>query len=71
MKHKFVVVRETIAFSICNNPFKPLGFPNGRVKSCEGLLEIILINILKHYVIDKQGFLHKHMVHTSWVGLTR
>ena len=26
---------ETIAFSICNKPFKPLSIPCGRVKSCE------------------------------------
>jgi len=27
MKHKSVVVGKTIAFSICNKPFKPLGLP--------------------------------------------
>ena len=27
----------TIAFSICNKPFKPLGSPSGRVRSREGL----------------------------------
>jgi hypothetical protein len=46
MKHKSVVVGKTIAFSICNK--KPLGLPSGRVKSREGLPEMILINILKH-----------------------
>jgi hypothetical protein len=53
MKHKSVVVGETIAFSICNKPFKPLGLPSGRVKSREGLPEMIPTNILKHYVIVK------------------
>jgi hypothetical protein len=36
MKHKSAVVGETIAFSICNKPFKPLGLPRGCVKSREG-----------------------------------
>ena len=27
----------TIAFSICNKPFKPLGSPSGRVRSRGGL----------------------------------
>jgi len=36
---------ETIAFSVCNKPFKHIGFPRGQVKSCEGLLEMIPINI--------------------------
>jgi hypothetical protein len=45
MKHKSVVVGETIAFSICNKPFKPLGLPSGRVMSCEDLPEMIPTNI--------------------------
>jgi hypothetical protein len=36
---------ETIAFSVCNKPFKPLGFPSGRVKYRESLPEIIPTNI--------------------------
>jgi hypothetical protein len=56
--HKSTVVGETIAFNICNKPFKPLGIPRGRVKSREGLTAMIPINILKHYVIYKQGFPH-------------
>jgi hypothetical protein len=68
MKYKSVVVRETIAFSIYNKYFKPLGLPRGRLKSREGLPPT---NILKHYVIDKQRFTYKHMVHTSSAGLTR
>jgi hypothetical protein len=54
MKHKSSFVGEMIAFSICNKPFKSLGLPRGRVKSLEGLPEIIPTNILKHYVVDKQ-----------------
>jgi hypothetical protein len=46
-------VGETIAFSVCNKPFKPLGLPRGRVKSREGLSEMIPTNILKHYVVVK------------------
>jgi hypothetical protein len=64
-------VGETIAFSICNKPFKPLGLPRGRVKLCEGMAEMIPTNILKHCVVNKQWFSHKHMIHTSWVGLTK
>jgi hypothetical protein len=45
MKHKSSFVGETIAFSICNKPFKPLGLPSGRVKSREGLPEMIPTNI--------------------------
>jgi hypothetical protein len=71
MKHKSTVVGETIAFSVCNKPFKLLWLPSGWVKSCEGLPGIIPTNILKHYVVDKQGFPHKHMVNTSWASLTR
>jgi hypothetical protein len=39
MKHKSAVVGETIAFSICNKSFKPLGLPRGCVKSREGCEE--------------------------------
>jgi hypothetical protein len=44
---------ETIAFSVCNKSFKPLGLPRGRVKSRVGLPEMIPTNILKHYVVVK------------------
>jgi hypothetical protein len=40
-------VKEMIAFSIWNKHFKPLGLPNGQVKSREGLLGMIPKNILK------------------------
>jgi hypothetical protein len=65
MKHESIVVGETIAFSICNKHFKPLGLPSGRVKSREGLPEMIPTNILKHYVVNKKKFSHKHIIHTS------
>jgi hypothetical protein len=29
LKHKSTIVGETIAFSICNKSFKPLGLPSG------------------------------------------
>jgi hypothetical protein len=54
MKDKSSFVGETITFSICNKPFKPLGLPSRRVKSREGLPGMIPTNILKHYVIFKQ-----------------
>jgi len=66
MKHKFAVVGETIAFSICNKPFKLLELLSGRVKSHEGLIGMIPTNILKHYVIFKQWLPHKHMVHICY-----
>lgn len=62
---------ETIAFSICNKHFKPLGLPRGRVKSLEGLPEMIHTNISKHFVVDKQWLPHEYMVHISWAGLTK
>ena len=37
---------EIIAFSICNKLFKPLGIPNGRVKSREDLAAMIPTNSL-------------------------
>jgi hypothetical protein len=36
----------TIAFSVCNKPFKPLGLPSGRVKSRVGLPVMIPTNII-------------------------
>jgi hypothetical protein len=42
--------RETIAFSICNKPFKPLGPPSGRVKSREGLPWMIPTNIMQKFM---------------------
>jgi hypothetical protein len=65
MKHKSIFMGETIAFSICNKPFKPIGLPSGRVTSRESLLGMIPTNILKHYVVEKHGLPYEHMVHTS------
>jgi len=54
MKYKFSFMGETIAFSICNKPFKPLGLPSGRVKSREGLPEMIPTNIeMLYYQLSK------------------
>jgi hypothetical protein len=39
-------MRCTIAFGVCNKLFKPLGLPSGRVKSREGLPELIPTNIV-------------------------
>jgi len=55
MKHKSSFVGETITFSICNKPFKPLGLPSGRVKSREGLPEMIPTNIeIRYYQLSKK-----------------
>jgi len=53
-------VGETIAFSVCNKPFKPIGLPSGRVKSHEGLPGMIPTNFLKHYVVEKQESTQTH-----------
>jgi hypothetical protein len=53
MKHKSFFMGETIALSVCNKPFKPLGLPSGRVKSGESLPRMIPTNILTHYVVNK------------------
>jgi hypothetical protein len=60
LKHKSSFVEETIAFSVWNKPFKPLGLPSGRVKSREGLPGMIPTNILKHYVVEKQESTQTH-----------
>jgi hypothetical protein len=54
MKDKSSFVGETITFSICNKPFKPLGLLSGRVNSREGLLEMIPTNIeMLYYQLSK------------------
>jgi hypothetical protein len=45
MKHKSSFVGQTIAFSVCNKPFKPPGLSSGWVKSHEGLPKMIPTNI--------------------------
>jgi hypothetical protein len=42
-----------LLISICNKPFKPLGIPSGRVKSREGLTEMLPTNILHGHIITK------------------
>jgi len=46
-------VGKTIAFSVCNKSFKPLGLPSGWVKSREGLLVMLHTNIMQNHVIHK------------------
>jgi hypothetical protein len=65
MKHKSSFVGETIVLSICNKPFKSLGFPNGRVKSRVVLPKMIRTNIEVLYCQLRKKSPHKHMVHTS------
>jgi hypothetical protein len=43
----------TIAFSVCNKPFKPVGLSSGRVKFREGLPEMIPTNIMQDNVIHQ------------------
>jgi hypothetical protein len=64
MKHKSSFVGETIAFSICNKPFKSLRLPSGRVKSREGLLEMIPTNI-EMLCCQQERIFTQTMVHTS------
>ena len=44
---------ETIAFSMCNKPFKPLGIPSGRVKSYKGFSRMTPTNNYWHCVINQ------------------
>jgi hypothetical protein len=64
MKHKSAFVGGTIAFSICNKPFKPLGLSSERVKSREFLPEMIPTNIEPLCCQQEKNFIHT-MVHTS------
>jgi hypothetical protein len=63
-------VGETIAFSVCNKPFKPIGLPSRRVKSCEGLLEMIPTNI-ETQCCQKERIFTQTMIHTSLTCLKR
>jgi hypothetical protein len=63
-------VRETIAFSVCNKPFKPLGLPRGRVKSHEGLPKMIPTNI-ETLCCQQERIFTQTMVHTSLACLKR
>jgi hypothetical protein len=51
--HYFLFRDNTIAFSICNKPFKPLGLPGGRVKSRESLPENVMHKHYANHVIHK------------------
>ena len=64
MKHKFVVMGETIAFSICDKPFKPIGIPREQVKSCEGLTEMIPTNIVSAMSLKRINFHTNHGSHS-------
>jgi len=70
MKHKSAFVGGTIAFSVCNKPFKPLGLPRGRVKSREGLSEMIPTNI-ETLCCRQERIFTQTMVHTSLACLKR
>jgi hypothetical protein len=65
MKHKSTIVRETIAFSICNKSFKPLGIPKGQVKPREGLPAMIPKNIFfdTMLLIDKAFHTNTWFIH--------
>jgi hypothetical protein len=68
MKHKSSFVGETIVFSICNKPFKPLGLPSGRLKSREGLPEMIPINIeMLYYQLSKNPHSNTWFAHHEHV----
>jgi hypothetical protein len=64
MKHKTSFVGGKIAFSVCNKPFKPLGLSRGRVKSREGLSEMIPTNI-ETLCCQQERISTQTMVHTS------
>ena len=64
LKHKSAIVGKTIAFSICNKPFKAQGISSGRVKSREGLPAMIPTNILSTMLLKNWDF---HTNHGSYI----
>jgi hypothetical protein len=60
----------TIAFSVCNKPFKPLGLSSGRVKSCESLPKMIPTNIVLTMLSPRMQ-LHKNHGSHSLASLTK
>jgi hypothetical protein len=60
----------TIAFSVCNKLFKPLGLPSGRVKSREGLPEMIPTNIVPTMLSPRMQH-HKNNGSHSLASLTK
>jgi hypothetical protein len=68
MKHESSFVGETITFSICNKPFKPIGLPSGRVKSREGFPEMIPTNIeMLYYQLSKNTHSNTWFTHHEHV----
>jgi hypothetical protein len=63
-------VRCTIAFNVCNKPFKLLGLPNGRVKSREGLPGMIPTNIVPTMLFQRMQH-HKINDSHSLASLTK
>jgi hypothetical protein len=47
---------ETVAFNICDKPFKPLGITSGRVKSREGLTEMMPTSIANAMLLKRMKF---------------
>jgi len=60
----------TIAFNGCNKLFKPLGIPRERVKSREGLPEMIPTNIVPTMLSPRMQ-LHKNNGSYSLASLTK
>jgi hypothetical protein len=60
----------TIAFSIFNKPFKPLGLPSERVKSREGLPGMIPTNIVP-IILSSRMQHHKNNGSHSLASLTK
>ena len=58
---------ETVAFSICNKLFKPLGIPKGRVKSCKGLLAMIPTIIFFFWVLCYWQIKPFTQIHGSYI----
>ena len=54
-----------VAFSACNKPFKPLGYPSERVRSREGLQKMYSQNPLKYFWVFQ-----KHSICTRQRGKT-
>jgi hypothetical protein len=53
---------DTIAFSICNKPIKPLGLPSGRVKSREGLPKMVPTNTEALMLLTRKKIFTQTMV---------
>jgi hypothetical protein len=60
----------TIAFSVCNKPFKPINIPRGQVKSPEGLTGMIPTNIVPTMLFPRMQHCKNHGSH-SLANLTK